>query len=101
MGLFFDWDGKEIDRDRWVELLYQPRHVGETDLGELGRVSTVWLGINFALAEDTPPVIFETMVFGGPMNEEIERYCTKEQAAAGHEFMVMRLTTLAEIDHGL
>ncbi|WP_166903861.1 hypothetical protein [Mycobacterium sp. DL440] len=28
-------------------------------------VSTVWLGLNHSFTDDGPPIIFETMVFGG------------------------------------
>jgi hypothetical protein len=67
------------------------RHVGLTEIGEEIRVSTVFLGIdhNFGVARD--PVLFETMVFGGPLDGEQERYCTYDEAEKGHAVMVDRV----------
>lgn len=56
---------------------------------EPARVSTVFLGLNHAFW-DGPPLWFETMVFGGPLHAEMERYTTIEEARAGHAEMVAR-----------
>jgi len=48
------------------------------------RVSTVFLGIDHGFGEG-PPVLFETMVFGGEFDQEQERYCTWDQAEKGHK----------------
>lgn len=77
-----------------VEKAWRDRRVAYTDLGRLGRVSTVFLGIDHAY--EGPPLIFETLVFDGPLDDEMERYTTEEQARTGHEFMVMRLTVLRD-----
>ena len=59
-------------------------------------VSTVWLGLNHQYG-DGPPLIFETMVFGGDGDSrECERYSTEAEALAGHKAMVARLRTEAE-----
>lgn len=52
-------------------------------------VSTVWLGIdhgfNFTTERNYRPVIFETMIFGGPLDQDYqERYCTEAEALEGH-----------------
>lgn len=51
-------------------------------------VSTVFLGIDHNWGDDGPPVLFETMIFGGRMgvhyDEYQERYCTWEEAEQGH-----------------
>jgi hypothetical protein len=82
-----------------MELFRLDRRVAYTDLGQQGRVSTVWLGLNHAYpppwGDDTRPLIYETMVFGGPLADEMLRYTTLGQARTGHQFMVMRLTSLA------
>jgi hypothetical protein len=99
--LYYDWDGEPITLERWSALRRAGGiHVGRTDLGRLGLVSTVWLGLNHNWG-DGPPVIFETLVFGGPLDEEMARYTSHEAARFGHDFMVMRLTNLAaEADRG-
>jgi len=53
-------------------------------------VSTVFLGLNHNFG-DGPPLLFETMVFGGTLNDEQVRYSTREEAIAGHAKMVERV----------
>jgi hypothetical protein len=53
-------------------------------------VSTVYLGMNHQWG-DGPPLIFETMVFGGDEGEPCWRYSTEEQARAGHDRVVAAL----------
>lgn len=60
-------------------------------------VSTVFLGINHGFGTG-PPVLFETMVFldkedphDGRESGDCERYCTWDEAAAGHEVVCARL----------
>ncbi len=48
-------------------------------------VSTVWLGLDHSFDGKGPPIIFETMIFGGPINGYQWRYSTKEEALAGHK----------------
>lgn len=52
-------------------------------------VSTVFLGIDHGFAallnnEVAPPVLFETMVFGGPVSDEQRRCCTYDEAVEMH-----------------
>jgi len=51
------------------------------------RVSTVFLGLDHGFGFG-PPLLFETMVFGGPLNYEMERYSTWKQAEIGHNQIV-------------
>lgn len=54
-------------------------------------VSTVFLGIDHNHFGDGPPVLFETMIFGGPLDELQWRYHTLEQAQVGHQVIVQSL----------
>lgn len=48
-----------------------------------------------------PPLLFETMVFGGPDDQWMDRYTTWEQAEEGHAFVVSVLSgglRLSEVD---
>lgn len=66
------------------------RHVADENVGD-SRISTVFLGIDHAF-NGGAPVLWETMVFGGPMSEETERCSgSKEQAEAMHARMVERV----------
>lgn len=51
--------------------------------GEGYSVSTVFLGLDHQFG-DGPPLVFETMIFGGPLDQYQERYCTWAEAEAGH-----------------
>lgn len=91
MHWYYNRQGRPVSNEQWeAEFSRQDRRVLWTDLGSLGRVSTVWLGLNHAY-DDGPPLIFETMIFDGPMHEYMDRYSTEEQARAGHEFAVQAL----------
>ncbi len=45
-------------------------------------ISTVFLVLNHSY--EGPPVLFETMIFGGKHDLFQERYCTKAEAIEGH-----------------
>jgi hypothetical protein len=66
------------------------RRVAET-LFEGVRVSTVFLGLDHRMTMEGPPILYETMVFGGAMDGEMDRYATRLEALAGHEDMVARV----------
>ena len=59
------------------------RSVASTAVGEAS-VSTVFLGLDHRRG-DGPPILFETMIFGGPEDGFQERYTTWAEAEAGHE----------------
>jgi hypothetical protein len=63
------------------------RRVAETQVSPEVKVSTVFLGINhqFRLGR---PLLFETMIFGGPRDGSQWRYMTWKEAVAGHTLAV-------------
>ena len=73
---------------RWYETA--DRHVGD-DLIKGARVSTVFLGIDHSF-HNGPPILWETMVFGGPLDQEQDRCSgSRKQAEAMHAAMLKRL----------
>jgi len=77
------WD----DYRAWMEQGFDvTKRVAATEIGDV-RVSTVFLSIDHGWG-DGPPVLFETMVFGGEMDENQWRYSTWDEAVAGHERVV-------------
>jgi hypothetical protein len=92
---YFNKDGDPIDLREWARLLDDADYerVALTTLGD-SEVSTVWLGLDHSFGPG-PILIFETMVFGGPLSSEEERYTTLAQAQAGHEAMVERVRVAA------
>ena len=80
-------DGNPIavdDVNVWATWISDPDNkiVRKTDVGET-EVSTV--------RDEGPPILYETLVFGGPLDQEMWRYATREAAEAGHEAMVKRV----------
>lgn len=71
-----------MDWAKWYE--DADRHIADTVIGDI-RVSTVFLGINHEWDPGKPPLLFETMMFGGEYDEDMWRYSTWEEAEAGHE----------------
>lgn len=57
--------------------------VNKTIITDEIRVSTVFLGMDYSFG-DGPPLLFETMIFGGKHDDYMERYCTWEEAEKGH-----------------
>lgn len=90
----YDRKGNPITYDQWSTLRREKSYVTVacTEISDSTIVSTVWLGLNhdFLNISDRP-VIFESMIFSsGPLDEEVQRYCTEDEAEAGHEKMVQR-----------
>lgn len=80
----------EPDLMKWGEwFCRQDRHVAENIIAHV-RVSTVFLGINNSFGCGAP-LLFETMVFGGPFDGEQRRYSTKDEALAGHAEMLKKV----------
>lgn len=74
----------------WAEWFEKSdRKVERTTVGEAD-VSTVFLGLDHSFG-DGPPVLFETMIFGGEHDQDQWRYCTKQEAIEGHNRIVKQL----------
>lgn len=89
VGFYFDRQGKPMEREAWMETYVDMdgRRIGYEKRGDVW-VSTVWLGLNHQYG-DGPPLIFETMIFGGENDGEQWRYATEEEAEAGHAAAVV------------
>lgn len=59
------------------------RHVAKDQIGDVG-ISTVFLGIDHRFADDGPPLIFETMIFGGEHDQYQTRASTWDEAERQH-----------------
>ncbi len=73
---------------KWIE--ENSRQVARDQINNDVYVSTVFLGIDYSFGEGAP-VLFETMVFGGSMDQEMDRYLTWDEAMVGHKKMVERV----------
>lgn len=66
----------------WYETNYQNRHVADETIDGV-RISTVFLGLDHSFYNG-PPLLFETMIFGGAHNDYQDRCSTWEEAEAMH-----------------
>jgi len=74
---------------KWLEKNNANRHVKDEKIGDV-RVSTVFLGLDHQWG-DGPPLLFETLVFEGELDGDMERYSTWDEAEVGHAEMVERV----------
>lgn len=87
---------REPDSLKWAEWFgFANRTVGDTTVGA-SRISTVFLGIDHNYSGNGRPVLWETLVFGGELDQHQER-CSggSEEAEAMHKRVV------AEIEAGV
>lgn len=77
---------------RWYETADRRVALAEVDDW---KVSTVFLGINYRFSDIGAPLVYETMVFGGPLDQECERSETREDALRVHGQWVARATEVA------
>jgi hypothetical protein len=82
----------------WMENPY--RLVQDTEFVDSARnrvrVCTAFLGVDVNFG-DGEPVLFETVVFGGPYDWELYRYCTWEEAEQGHAAVIQRCNARGEV----
>lgn len=87
---------------RWFELASRDgtRQVAndfdEGDETKTIRVSTVFLGLDHNFGIDGPPVLWETLVFGGLLDGEMDRYSSRTAALLGHQAMCERVMKTLE-----
>ncbi len=79
-----DMKPKQVDSVTWARWFKETRNrfIHETTVGDI-RISTVFLGLNYRFG-DGPPLLFETMIFGGPLDQSQWRYSTLGEAKKGH-----------------
>jgi hypothetical protein len=90
---YYGRDGQPITREAWIASFEDEdaKRIADDKVGDAW-VSTVWLGLDHNFLGNGPPIIFETMVFGGKYDQEQERYSTEAAALAGHAWIVAMVT---------
>src|SRR5262245_28741598 len=78
---------------RWYEGNYDKRAVDRTTISGNCFVSTVFIGLDHRFFDDGPPLVFETMIFGGPtgLDESVWRYASWDDAVTGHDMAVKKV----------
>lgn len=67
------------------------------------KISTVFLGWDHSFLDESAPILFETMIFGGEHNDFQRRYSTYNEALQGHNEaveMVKQSLTPKTTDNG-
>ncbi len=82
---------EEPDISKWAQWFQVgDRVVKKTTLqdkeGISVKISTVFLGLDHSFS-DGPPLLFETMVFGGELDQEMDRCTTWDEAVIMHGLM--------------
>lgn len=54
-------------------------------------VSTVFLGLDHRHFGEGPPILWETMVFGGVLDGAQQRYTSREEAYRGHQALCIKV----------
>jgi hypothetical protein len=78
------WEHAVAKRTEGCAAGNDPFRVARTEINDKCAVSTVFLGLDHQWGEGDP-ILFETMIFGGPLDQEMWRYETWDQAERGHE----------------
>lgn len=97
---WLDKKGNPISPEEWGRLHSDESYmrIGGTVVAGGAYVSTVWVGINMNYTRQGPPIIFETLVSGGPMDGRMWRYATEGQAVIGHDEVVRLAATAGDGD---
>ncbi len=89
--ILIDKKAVPTDMATWAKELERvdSRKVADDTIGDAW-VSNVFLGLDHQFGEG-PPLLFETLVFDGELDGEMDRYATWEEAEKGHAEMVKRV----------
>jgi len=83
-----DDDNKPVeasDIKKWAQFFESEKRVIAQDQVRDARISTVFLGLDHNFMNEGPPILFETMIFGGRLDGEQYRYSTYDEAINGHK----------------
>ena len=75
-----------LEWGRWMKS--NERAVAKTKFAG-GIVSTVFLGLDHNFGDRGAPVLWETMIFGGPHDGYQDRYTSLKNARAGHKRAIL------------
>tara|TARA_R110002072_G_scaffold269651_1_gene428951 strand:- start:257 stop:601 length:345 start_codon:yes stop_codon:yes gene_type:complete len=88
-GKWFESANRVVKKDT-AKVTLNGHNVGEI------RVSTVFLGVDYNLSDIGEPLLFETMVFGGELDQHCDRCSTWEAAEKMHELWIEKVKLSAK-----
>ena len=82
----------ETDMMTWATAMKSVanRLVARTEFDDIA-VSTVFVGLDHRYHGNGPPLVFETMIFGGELDMRTWRYSSWDDAEAGHAAAVRKV----------
>jgi len=86
-GRYIEIDGKPVlepDLLKWGAWMGKAERTVEKTVIDGVMISTVFLGLDYNFRDYGELLIYETMAFGGPLDEIQRRYSTREFAERGH-----------------
>ena len=96
MNEWYRLDGRKAVRCSMLEPFEMDKDSKRVGFNQINGVdvSTIFLGLDHAWGNG-PPLLFETMVFGGALDQEQDRCSTWEQAETMHALMCDRVRKLS------
>lgn len=94
-----DADNRPVPADLMTWAMFwggHDRRVAYTEVTSQVHVSTVFLGIDHRHFGDGPPLLFETMIFGGSFDQSQWRYSSWDDAKTGHKAAVTKARAKAK-----
>ena len=99
MSGYYDRQGQPVTQDEWWRAFEDPEYQRVALYEEGGYVvSTVWLGLDHSFGEDSPPLIFETLVLRGYDGEELMYRCSTEDEAYEQHARVVSMLESAPLE---
>lgn len=80
---------KEVPIEDWSFQDLITRIVNKTNIENI-EISTVFLGLDHSY-DNGPPLLFETMIFGGDFDQMFWRYSTYDEAEIGHNDVIRKV----------
>ena len=87
-----------LEWGRWLETS-KDRIIDLTEIDGI-RISTVFIGIDHNWRDSGPPILFETMIFGGEHNEYQDRCATYDEAKVMHTKAIWLVRGAHEVANG-
>jgi hypothetical protein len=90
-----------LEWGRWFETHREERIIKQTKVLGIW-ISTVFLGLDHNFFLSGEPLVFETMIFGGALDQYQDRYSTLDQSIKGHRraiWLVIKTLPLSLIEY--
>lgn len=74
----------EVTMEEYSKRIHDIKRVALDYVNDSIKISTVFLGWDHSFLDESEPILFETMIFGGEYDDFQRRYTTYNEALQGH-----------------